>query len=92
MEQRRGAAAWDETALRDPTICAPPWKGGCPEPIFRRAPPVAGRPAGAYPEDWGLMKILVVDDSPSMRTFIGGALESAFGAEITEGSDRLEAL
>jgi two-component system chemotaxis response regulator CheY len=47
---------------------------------------------GAYPEDWGLMKILVVDDSPSMRTFIGGALETAFGAEIRECGNGFEAL
>jgi two-component system chemotaxis response regulator CheY len=56
------------------------------------SPRPTGRPAGAYPEDWGLMKILVVDDSPSMRSFIGGALESAFGAEITESGNGFEAL
>jgi len=38
------------------------------------------------------MKILVVDDSPSTRAFIGGTVEKAFGAEVTETSTGFEAL
>jgi two-component system chemotaxis response regulator CheY len=38
------------------------------------------------------MKILVVDDSPSTRAFIGGAVERAFGAEVTETGTGFEAL
>jgi two-component system chemotaxis response regulator CheY len=38
------------------------------------------------------MRILVVDDSPSTRAFIGGAVEKAFGAEVTESASGFEAL
>jgi two-component system chemotaxis response regulator CheY len=38
------------------------------------------------------MKILVVDDSPSMRAFICGALETAFEAEVIESGNGFEAL
>jgi two-component system chemotaxis response regulator CheY len=38
------------------------------------------------------MKILVVDDSPSTRAFIGGTVERAFGAEVTETGTGFEAL
>lgn len=38
------------------------------------------------------MKILIVDDSPSTRAFIGGTVEKAFGAEVTETGTGFEAL
>ena len=38
------------------------------------------------------MKILVVDDSPSTRAFIGGTVERAFEAEVTESGTGFEAL
>lgn len=38
------------------------------------------------------MKILVVDDSPSTRAFIGGTVERAFGADVTETGTGFEAL
>ncbi|MFQ5768446.1 MAG: response regulator [Acidobacteriota bacterium] len=38
------------------------------------------------------MKILVVDDSPSMRAFITGTLENAFGARVSETGNGFEAL
>jgi two-component system chemotaxis response regulator CheY len=38
------------------------------------------------------MKILIVDDSASMRAFIGGAVEGAFGAEVIESANGFEAL
>ncbi len=38
------------------------------------------------------MKILVVDDSPSTRAFIGGTVEKAFGADVTESCTGFEAL
>lgn len=38
------------------------------------------------------MKILIVDDSPSTRAFIGGTVEKAFGAEVMESGTGFEAL
>ncbi len=38
------------------------------------------------------MKILIVDDSASMRAFIGGAVEDGFGAEVVESANGFEAL
>jgi len=38
------------------------------------------------------LNILVVEDSPSMRAFIAGAVERAFGAVVTETANGFEAL
>lgn len=38
------------------------------------------------------MHVLIVEDSPSMRAFISGALESVFDTQITEAGNGFEAL